>query len=94
MTVEYFFPLIDFTCLLLPRFRKTRKSILTARLLVLDGMYILIPLRQRTTLALVYFNKEGAAHLFRGLSQGSLMGMGMGYVEVIDVRGSVTVVGH
>ena len=51
-------------------------------------------LRQRTTLALVYFIKEGAAHLLRGLMQFSLIGMGIGYVEVVDVSGSVTVVGH
>ena len=51
------------------------------------------PLRQKTTLALVYFIKEGAAHLLGDLMQVSLIGMGIGYVEVVDVSGSVTLLG-
>ena len=45
------------------------------------------PLRPRTTLALVYYIEEGAVHLLRGLARGSLMGMGMGYVEVVLLVG-------
>ena len=42
----------------------------------------------------MHFPNEGNAHLLRGLAQGSLAGMGMGYVEIVDVSGGVMVFGH
>ena len=42
----------------------------------------------------MHFPNGGDAHLLRGLAQGSLVGMGMGYVENVDVSGGVMVLGH
>ena len=42
----------------------------------------------------MHLSFEGDAQLLRRLAQRSLVGMGMGDMEVVDVNGGVTVVGH
>ena len=42
----------------------------------------------------MHLSFEGDVQLLRRLAQRSLVGMGMGDMEVVDVNGGVTVVGH
>ena len=42
----------------------------------------------------MHFPNEGDAYLLRGLAHRSLVGMGMGDVEIVDISGGVSVVGH